>query len=232
MVIGLDLNSIKTLNPGIIAISILIPESQTLLRPSLQGAVFIHKAASPENAVDCSGLRKESGNHLMNQQDYYRALLSQKKDIKQQINRKREILQTPLSESTDELSAYDQHPGDLASDTFEREKETGLLEVLEFEMKKIDDALLHFQKGTYGICDKCGQQIEPARLQRLPNTSFCAECARSQVNHFRRPAEEDVIRPGIAYNMGFDVAGFGYNNYSETINKADVYSEKKPSEDR
>jgi RNA polymerase-binding transcription factor DksA len=166
----------------------------------------------------------------MNQQDYYKALLSRKEDIEQQINRKREFLQTSLSEMTDELSAYDQHPGDLASDTFEREKEVGLLEMLEFEMKKVDDALSHYQNGSYGICDQCGQPIEAARLQRLVNTTLCATCTRNHSEHFRRPAEEDVVRPGRTYNTGFDIAGYGYNDYDSAINTADIYFERNPKE--
>jgi DnaK suppressor protein len=167
----------------------------------------------------------------MNQQDYYKALLSRKEDIEKQITRKRELLQTPLSESTDELSSYDQHPGDLASDTFEREMEVGLLEMLEFEMKKVDDALSHYQNGSYGICDQCGQPIEPARLERLPNTTLCSTCARTHSEHFHRPAEEDVITPGRAFNTGFDIAGYGYNEYNDAINTADVIFERNSSED-
>jgi len=149
----------------------------------------------------------------MNQQDYYKALLCRKEDIEQQINRKREILQTPLLEQTDELSAYDQHPGDVASETFEREKEVGLLEMLEFEMEKVNDALSHYQNGSYGICEQCGQQIEPARLQRVVNTTLCSTCARSHSEHFRRPAEEDVVRPSKVYDTRVDIAGYSYDDY-------------------
>lgn len=51
-----------------------------------------------------------------------------------QINQRRDILTTPLSEVTDELSAYDQHPSDAASDTFEREKELGWLNMVQAEL--------------------------------------------------------------------------------------------------
>ena len=149
----------------------------------------------------------------MNQHNNYEALLSRKVDIEQQINRRREILQTPLSESTDELSSYDQHPGDLASDTYEREKEIGLLEMFEFELEKVNDALSHYENGSYGICEQCGQQIEPARLQRMINTTLCATCARNKSEHFHRPAEEDVVKPSRSYHSGFDIAGYSYDDY-------------------
>lgn len=149
----------------------------------------------------------------MNQPDYYQALLSRKQDVEQQIVRRRENLQLPLAEYGDELSVYDQHPGDLASDTFEREKEVGLLEMLEFELEKVNDALVHYQNGSYGVCEQCGQQIEPARLQRVVNTTLCAACARSQSGNYSRPAEEGVIAPGIMFDTGFDVAGYDYDEY-------------------
>lgn len=149
----------------------------------------------------------------MDQQDYYQALLSRKKDLTQQISRHRDFLQTPEAEMTNELSSYDQHPGDLGTDMFEREKSLGLLEMLEFEMKKVDDALAQFDDGAYGVCDQCGQTIEPARLKRVPNTTLCAGCARGNSDHFNRPAEEAVTRPGGAYSPGFDIAGYKYDEY-------------------
>ncbi len=155
----------------------------------------------------------------MNQHDYYQALLSRREEIEKQISRKRDILQTPLSEATDELSSYDQHPGDLGSDTFEREKEAGLLEMLEFELDKVNDAFAHYENGSYGICEFCHQEIEPARLERVVNTTLCAACARSQAEHFERPAEEDVIRPSRAFNTGFDIAGYSYDEYMQSDSK-------------
>lgn len=155
----------------------------------------------------------------MNQQNHYQALLSRKAEIEKQISRKRDLLQTSLSEATDELSSYDQHPGDLGSDTFEREKEAGLLEMLEFELKKLNEAFSHYENGSYGICDLCQKQIEPARLERMVNTTLCVDCARSQAKHFDRPAEEEVIRPSRAFNTGFDIAGYSYDEYMQSDSK-------------
>lgn len=151
----------------------------------------------------------------MNQNDYYQSLLSRKQEIAEQIKRKREILQEPLSEATDELSGYDQHPADLGTDTFEREKEFGLLELLEFEMDKVDQALSRYENGSYGTCELCGKPIEPARLERLKNTTMCAACARSQSDHFNRPVEEDLSIASHMYNPRVDIAGYSYNEYKK-----------------
>lgn len=155
----------------------------------------------------------------MNHNDTYQVLLNRKQEIMEQIERKRDILQTPVSEYTDELSAYDQHPGDLGSDTFEREKELGLLEMLEFEMSKINEALVKFDNGSYGICDQCGGTIEPARQRRLPNTTVCAACAQNHANRFHRPAEEEVIPASRVFNTGFDIAGYSVDEYKDSDSK-------------
>jgi len=44
------------------------------------------------------------------------------------------------------------------------------------EMQEIDLALRHIADGTYGICTKCGQTIEPARLKVFPTARQCREC--------------------------------------------------------
>lgn len=149
----------------------------------------------------------------MSQPDYHQSLLSRKAELEALINRRRDILTTPLSEATDELSAYDQHPGDTASDTFEREKELGLLQLLQTELDQVHQALDDMQKGTYGICTQCRRDIEPARLQRLAHTNICSSCAQNQSDDFDRPAEEDLIRYGIAFMPDWDIAGYGYDEY-------------------
>lgn len=45
------------------------------------------------------------------------------------------------------------------------------------ELRQIAAALDRLAKGTYGICTKCGDDIASARLDLLPDTPFCAQCA-------------------------------------------------------
>lgn len=39
-----------------------------------------------------------------------------------------------------------------------------------------EQALLRLERGSYGKCDRCGQEIDQARLQILPSASFCIVC--------------------------------------------------------
>ena len=36
---------------------------------------------------------------------------------------------------------------------------------------------LRLADGCYGVCQRCGEVIEPARLQALPAAEFCLSCA-------------------------------------------------------
>ena len=74
--------------------------------------------------------------------------------------------------------------------------------MLEYELEKVNDALSRLQNGQYGVCEACGQKIEPARLERLVNTTLCTNCARSQQKGFKRPAEEGVIAAGQMSDLG------------------------------
>lgn len=45
------------------------------------------------------------------------------------------------------------------------------------EIRMIKAALVRLAEGEYGICAKCGADIGDARLDSLPYTPFCRECA-------------------------------------------------------
>jgi DnaK suppressor protein len=41
---------------------------------------------------------------------------------------------------------------------------------------QVNDALGKFDKGTYGLCEDCGDKIDRARLQALPYATLCIQC--------------------------------------------------------
>lgn len=67
-----------------------------------------------------------------------------------------------------ELSDYDQHPADTATETFEREKDVSILEQLEEELAELQAALERIDNGTYGVDEVTGQPIAPERLEARP----------------------------------------------------------------
>lgn len=79
--------------------------------------------------------------------------------------------------SVAELSDMDQHPSDLGTETFNRERDLGLLESVRAELADVDSALERLAAGTYGTCEACGRPISAERLAALPATRFCIDDA-------------------------------------------------------
>lgn len=46
------------------------------------------------------------------------------------------------------------------------------------EIARIRAALARIREGTYGECVRCGNEISQERLELLPDTPFCKDCAR------------------------------------------------------
>lgn len=63
-------------------------------------------------------------------------------------------------------------------DLTEREKNLALLITLERKLESIQTALRAIEKGQYGICERCGKPIDPARLEVRPDATLCLECQR------------------------------------------------------
>ncbi len=80
------------------------------------------------------------------------------------------------SDRATEMSAYEDHPADLASITFEREKDLAIGESVENLLHKVIGALEKIERGTFGLCDACGRPIKKARLNALPFATLCLEC--------------------------------------------------------
>lgn len=48
------------------------------------------------------------------------------------------------------------------------------------ELSDIETAFGKFALGTYGLCDKCGREISPARLEAIPTARLCIKDAQKQ----------------------------------------------------
>jgi RNA polymerase-binding protein DksA len=85
-----------------------------------------------------------------------------------------------LEDETDELAtASDNHMGDVASATLDREIDYSLGDNSEQVLAEIDAALKRIDEGTYGVCTNCGKQIPEERLEALPWATLCIDCQRA-----------------------------------------------------
>jgi len=48
---------------------------------------------------------------------------------------------------------------------------------LEDRIAEIEEALERSESGDYGVCEVCGNPIDPERLRILPHTRRCVRCA-------------------------------------------------------
>ena len=71
---------------------------------------------------------------------------------------------------------YGNHMADDASEAFEQAKELALRQNAEQLLVQVKEALVRFERGTYGICQQCRQEIDPARLEALPYANLCLRC--------------------------------------------------------
>ena len=70
-----------------------------------------------------------------------------------------------------------------ATETLELEKRLALERRIREQLAKVEHALAKLEKGTYGLCDNCGQPIDPARLEALPEASLCMKCKALQIKN-------------------------------------------------
>ena len=47
-------------------------------------------------------------------------------------------------------------------------------------LQAIEEALARIDKGTYGVCRDCGEQIAEPRLHAIPWTRVCIKCKEKQ----------------------------------------------------
>lgn len=80
-------------------------------------------------------------------------------------------------EASKDSNADDEHDPEGATIAFEREQVTALLDRARRSREGLLAALDRLDDGTYGICERCGGAIAPARLEARPETTTCITCA-------------------------------------------------------
>ncbi len=83
-----------------------------------------------------------------------------------------------LRDRSGELSLYDQHQADFASEAHEQEQNFMLTSREGRRLYNLDEALrrLYKEPERFGLCARCGRDIGFARLEVIPETDHCAEC--------------------------------------------------------
>jgi DnaK suppressor protein len=96
-------------------------------------------------------------------------------------------LQERLQDALKELEQLDARlqqkaeygPGKGDPAIYEWELTLAMRQQAQARVETIRQALQKCAEGRYGICECCGQPINPERLEILPLTKVCIKCARS-----------------------------------------------------
>ncbi|HEV3162433.1 MAG TPA: TraR/DksA family transcriptional regulator [Isosphaeraceae bacterium] len=89
-----------------------------------------------------------------------------------------EALKRNQPDSSGNLSNVPLHMADVGTENYDQEFTLSLIENEQETLDQIQEALGRIDKGTYGRCLECGSPIAKPRLQALPYTRYCIECAR------------------------------------------------------
>jgi RNA polymerase-binding protein DksA len=113
--------------------------------------------------------------------DHFReALLEERRRVEAALENLHEENAGSLTDESGEETAFDNHLGDTATVTYDRELDYTLEENSEHVLAEIDAALQRIEAGTYGICQNCGTQIPQERLEALPWATLCIDCQRDR----------------------------------------------------
>lgn len=94
-----------------------------------------------------------------------------------------EALRQTGGDASGNLSNVPLHLADVSTETFEQEMSTSLLQNERQLQAEVAAALDRVEQGTFGRCEGCGQPVAEDRLQAVPYTRYCVDCAQK--------AEED-----------------------------------------
>jgi len=111
-----------------------------------------------------------------------------------------EVEQKRLTEELEQLMASANPPDERregspfgkreeeATEALELEKRLVLEKRIKEQLIGVEHALHKYEEGTYGFCDSCGQPIDPARLEAIPEASLCIKCKSQQAKNARGKA--------------------------------------------
>lgn len=107
------------------------------------------------------------------QLNYYRNLLT--KNIDQLLDEAEKTVSgmTDGNENFPDLSDRASRESDRNFELRIRDRERKLI-------KKMNEALMRIDAGTFGICEVCGKEISERRLMARPVTTLCIDCKTAQ----------------------------------------------------
>ena len=101
-------------------------------------------------------------------------------DLRKSLEEEKAALDQQLGDlalDDDRRLSFDQNFADTSQVTAERGEFEAVSGSLQASLDDVNAALAKFDKGTYGLCEGCGEPIAPARLEAKPAARLCIDCA-------------------------------------------------------
>ena len=111
-------------------------------------------------------------------------------ELKAELKKKLEEEKGRLEEELGKIAKPTGTPGDYETqfDELGTDREDNATEVeeysdnlavetnLEDQLKDVNEALERMEKGTYGVCENCNEEIDTERLKVYPAAKTCVKC--------------------------------------------------------
>jgi YteA family regulatory protein len=137
---------------------------------------------------------------------YKSILLGEKDRIIETIEKMKEHSNSDnMKDEISELSIIDNHPADMGTEMFDKERNYALMDNEKNIINQIDKAIKKIEDGVYGKCELCGEEIQKERINFMPYVLTCIDCERNKPDHntyrYDRPQEEAAMAPFSKYFM-------------------------------
>jgi len=113
---------------------------------------------------------------------YFKELILKKKnELSEELGYlENSSMSTTTKDQTGDLSSYSFHMADQGSDTMERELAFSFASREVRYLHHLNEALDRIEKGTYGKCRTCKEEINKKRLEAVPHATQCIKCKNSE----------------------------------------------------
>lgn len=123
-------------------------------------------------------------------------LIQEKNELLKQIENNNNFgLDISMNDSIGELSGYDNHPADIATELYDREKDIGIRDNQMRILDLTNEALQRLEEGNFGYCVNCNKELPLERLEAIPYAKYCIEHQPNYSNPMERPVEEQFLTP-------------------------------------
>jgi DnaK suppressor protein len=114
---------------------------------------------------------------IREQEKYKLRLVSLRKRLTRDVEMTEDALRDDVV-TPGELSSLHTHTADQAVEGMD--EQIAIAQNEEHLLEDVEAALERIEQGTYGTCQNCGREISRERLEAIPYTPLCIECAQRQ----------------------------------------------------